>query len=58
LAEEIARTLKAKDAVLDGEIVCIDADGKSQFKSLMYRRGAPYFSTSSIVSPLIALVSC
>jgi bifunctional non-homologous end joining protein LigD len=29
--------------VLDGEIVCLDKSGKSQFKSLMYRRGEAYF---------------
>jgi bifunctional non-homologous end joining protein LigD len=43
LAEQIARSLKARDAVLDGEIVCLDGSGKSQFKSLMYRRATPYF---------------
>jgi hypothetical protein len=30
-------TLKAKSAILDGEIVCLDAE--DQFKELLYRRG-------------------
>jgi ATP-dependent DNA ligase len=41
--------VKARDAVLDGEIVCLDADGKSHFKSLMYRRGTPYFYACDIL---------
>jgi hypothetical protein len=35
--------VKAHDAVLDGEIVCLDARGRSIFKSLLYRRDWPYF---------------
>ena|ERR1700730_4182873 len=31
--------LKAKSAILDGEIVCLDSNGVSQFKELLYRRG-------------------
>jgi ATP-dependent DNA ligase len=49
LAEQIAQSLKARDAVLDGEIVCLDGSGKSQFKSLMYRRGTPYFYAFDIL---------
>jgi bifunctional non-homologous end joining protein LigD len=30
-------------AVLDGEIVCLDCDGRPQFDKLFYRRGDPYF---------------
>jgi bifunctional non-homologous end joining protein LigD len=29
--------------VVDGEIVCLDASGRSQFHELMYRRGSPFF---------------
>ncbi len=32
LAGEIAETLRVESAVLDGEIVCIDADGRAQFR--------------------------
>src|SRR5437879_2614343 len=31
------------EAVLDGEIVCLDPNGRPQFDSLFYRRGHPYF---------------
>jgi ATP-dependent DNA ligase len=31
--------LRAKNAILDGEIVCLDSKGCSQFKELLYRRG-------------------
>lgn len=30
-------------AVLDGEIVCLDPDGKSQFRDLLFRRSEPRF---------------
>jgi bifunctional non-homologous end joining protein LigD len=35
--------LKAADAILDGEIVCLDGDGYSQFNQLLYRRQEPVF---------------
>jgi len=35
--------LKARDAVLDGEIVCLDENGPSQFNDLLFRRGTPHF---------------
>jgi bifunctional non-homologous end joining protein LigD len=35
--------LKATDAILDGEIVCLDREGRSQFNQLLYRRGEPVF---------------
>jgi bifunctional non-homologous end joining protein LigD len=43
LCEELAHAVKAHDAVLDGEIVCLDRRGRSDFKSLLYRRVWPYF---------------
>lgn len=49
LSVQIVASLNAKSAVLDGEIVCLDADGKSQFKSLMCRRGEPYFYAFDIL---------
>jgi bifunctional non-homologous end joining protein LigD len=33
--------LKAADAILDGEIVCLDGDGYSRFNQLLYRRQEP-----------------
>lgn len=32
--------VRAKDAILDGEMVCLDGDGRSQFLELMRRRRA------------------
>jgi bifunctional non-homologous end joining protein LigD len=43
LRAAIAQELRVKDAILDGEIVCLDALGRSQFKQLMFRRGNPVF---------------
>jgi bifunctional non-homologous end joining protein LigD len=35
--------LKATDAILDGEICCLDSQGRSQFNELLYRRGELVF---------------
>jgi bifunctional non-homologous end joining protein LigD len=35
--------LKATEAILDGELVCLDRDGYSQFDQLLYRRQDPAF---------------
>ena len=43
LAEEIAHSVRANDCVLDGEIVCLDADGRSNFYKLLFRRDWPFF---------------
>jgi bifunctional non-homologous end joining protein LigD len=32
-----------RSVVLDGEIVCLDQDGRCQFADLLFRRGEPYF---------------
>src|SRR5215472_14595328 len=34
---------RARSAVLDGEIVCLDKKGNSQFRNLLFRRGEPRF---------------
>jgi bifunctional non-homologous end joining protein LigD len=41
LRDEIARTLKVKNAVLDGEIVVLDEQGRSLFNEMLFRRGHP-----------------
>ena len=43
LSKAIPAELKAASAVLDGEIVCLDESGKSQFNELLFRRGEPRF---------------
>ena len=42
LSDDLAR-LRATNAILDGEIVCLDSEGRSQFKELLYRRGRAVF---------------
>ena len=43
LAEEVAHSVRASDALIDGEIVCLDADARSNFYKLLWRRDWPYF---------------
>src|SRR5579864_4387570 len=43
LIAAIPKHLKVKSAVLDGEIVCVDEHGRSQFNELLFRRGEPRF---------------
>jgi len=43
LCEGLARDLKGRRCVLDGEIVCLDSDGKPKFRDLMFRRAEPLF---------------
>lgn len=43
LTESIASALGSRSAVLDGEIVCLDEEGKPQFRDLLFRRGEPRF---------------
>jgi len=43
LCEGLARDLKGRRCALDGEIVCLDAQGKPQFRDLLFRRAEPRF---------------
>jgi len=43
LNDTLPAELRARSAVLDGEIVCLDRHGKSQFRDLLFRRGEPLF---------------
>src|SRR6058998_3010261 len=45
LCASIADHLNGHDAVLDGELVCVDPFGRSQFYDLMFRRRDPFFSS-------------
>jgi len=39
----ITAELKGQSAVLGGEIVCLDDDGRTQFRELLFHRGEPRF---------------
>jgi len=43
LASSLPKELNAQAAVLDGEIVCLDARGRSQFYKLLSKHGEPRF---------------
>ena len=43
LATWIAEHLKVEDAVLDGEIACIDGEGRPIFKDLLFRKSTCIF---------------
>lgn len=49
LCEGLIRDLKGRRCVLDGEIVCLDADGKPQFRDLFFRRAEPLFYAFDIL---------
>jgi bifunctional non-homologous end joining protein LigD len=42
LCAAVAR-LGVENAILDGEIVCLDEQGKADFNSLLFRRRAPFY---------------
>src|ERR1700719_5142797 len=42
LRENLAK-LKVQNAVIDGELVCLDSEGRSIFNELLFRRGCPTF---------------
>ena len=43
LAKAIAKVLADRRAVIDGEIVCLDAQGRPQFYELLARKAMPYY---------------
>jgi ATP-dependent DNA ligase len=43
LCEELAHAVKAHDAIIDGEIVCLGRRGRRNFKNLLFRREWPAF---------------
>jgi len=49
LCEGLARDLKGRRCVLDGEIVCLDSNGKPQFRHLLFRRAEPFFYAFDIL---------
>ena len=49
LRAALVRELKIEDAILDGEIVCLDEEGKSRFNPLMFRRCTPIFAAFDLL---------
>jgi bifunctional non-homologous end joining protein LigD len=49
LCEGLARDLRGRRCVLDGEIVCLDSEGKPQFRDLLFRRAEPMFYAFDIL---------
>jgi bifunctional non-homologous end joining protein LigD len=49
LARWVAENLRAKSAILDGELVCLDEAGKSQFYDLMFRRKPPIYDAFDLL---------
>ena len=45
LCEGLDRNLNGRRCVIDGEIVCLDSQGKAQFRDLLFRRAEPPTST-------------
>jgi bifunctional non-homologous end joining protein LigD len=43
LNESVLAELRVRSAVLDAEIVCLNDDGKPEFRDLLFRRGEPRF---------------
>ncbi len=49
LTAGLPNELSAGAAVLDGEIVCLDSGGKSQFEELLFRRGEARFQAFDLL---------
>ncbi|HYG99032.1 MAG TPA: hypothetical protein VD837_07860 [Terriglobales bacterium] len=49
LVEGLARDLRGRRCVLDGEIVSLDPDGRTNFRSLLFRRNEPFFYAFDIL---------
>lgn len=49
LVDGLARDLRGRRCVLDGEIVCLDSEGKPQFRDLLFRRAEPRFYAFDIL---------
>jgi bifunctional non-homologous end joining protein LigD len=49
LRASLGRQLKMKDGILDGEIVCLDEEGRSLFNALLFRRCNPVFAVFDLL---------
>lgn len=50
LCEELTRAVRCRSAVLDGEIVCLDPNGRANVKNLLFRRQLPHFVAFDILA--------
>jgi bifunctional non-homologous end joining protein LigD len=50
LAEENAGAIRCPSAVLDGEVCCLDSDGRSNLYRLMFRRELPFFYAFDVLA--------
>lgn len=50
LAREIGYILQGQEAILDGELVCLDDEGKSQFYDLLRNRATPCLAVFDLLS--------
>lgn len=50
LTEEIAHAVRADRVVLDGEITCVQPDGRSDFRALLFRRAWPVFYAFDVLA--------
>jgi bifunctional non-homologous end joining protein LigD len=50
LAEEMAHAVRSESVVLDGEVCCLDPDGRSNFQRLLFRRDWPYFYAFDVLA--------
>jgi bifunctional non-homologous end joining protein LigD len=49
LAEEMGNSFESSAGVLDGEIVCLDRQGKPRFYDFLYRPGTPVFVAFDVI---------
>ena len=49
LCQHVASALRAREAILDGEIVCVDGQGRPRFYDLMFRRGEPRLAVFDVL---------
>jgi bifunctional non-homologous end joining protein LigD len=49
LCHHVASAFRAREAILDGEIICMDAQGRPRFYDLMFRRGEPRLALFDIL---------
>jgi bifunctional non-homologous end joining protein LigD len=50
LCEELAHAVQCDSAILDGEIVCLDDDGRPNFHKLLFRRDWPFFYAFDVLA--------